>query len=66
MLTGRQAGLARGDARALRIDPGYGPFAAARDASVEAQAGLGALLEGDRDVLWLAEGTERMPPRLCV
>lgn len=63
MLTGRQAGLARGDARALRIDPGYGPFAAARDASAEAQTGLGALLEGDRDVLWLVEPKEwPVPP----
>lgn len=62
MLTGRQATLARGDARALRIDPGYGPFAAARDASAEAQAGLGALLEGDRDVLWLVEPEEWPAP----
>ena len=62
MLTGRQAALARGDARALRIDPGYGPFAAAREASVEAQAGLGALLEGDRDVLWLVEPEEWPAP----
>ena len=32
MLTGRQAHLAEGDARAMRIDRGYGVFGAAADA----------------------------------
>ena len=36
MLTGPQAALALGDDLAVRIDPGFGPFAAARDQSAEA------------------------------
>ena len=44
MLTGRQAHIAEGDARAVRIDRGYGPFGAAADQSAEAQAALAALI----------------------
>lgn len=53
-LTGRQAHLAEGDARALRIDPAYGPFGAAADQSREAQAALAALIPPDRE-LWMPE-----------
>ena len=42
-LTGRQAPLALGDARALRFDPAYALFAAAADASPESLAALGGL-----------------------
>ena len=54
-LTGRQAHLAIASGAAVRIDPGYGPFAAARDTSDEAQAALAALLTGPDDALWLVE-----------
>lgn len=61
MLTARQALLARGDGRAWRIDPRYGPFAAARDAGEEAQAALAALLAPGEQV-WLVEGEEWPAP----
>ena len=61
MLTGPQAGLAQGSAAAVRIDPGYGPFAAARDTSDAAQAALAALLRGPDDGIALVE-TEAWPP----
>ena len=48
-LTGAQGHLARGGGAAVRIDPDYGPFAAARDASDESQAALAALLHGTDD-----------------
>lgn len=43
-LTTRQAHLARGDARALRLEPTFGPFAAPADASPESLTALVALL----------------------
>jgi len=54
MLTGRQAHIAEGDARAVRIDRGYGPFGAAADQSAEAQAALAALIP-DEGELWIVE-----------
>lgn len=60
MLTGRQAHLAEGDARAVRIDRGYGPFGAAVDEGAEAQAALAALVPPDGE-LWIVEGA---PPPL--
>ena len=54
MLTGRQAHLAEGGARAVRIDRGYGPFGAAADDGAEAQAALAALIPDDGE-LWLVE-----------
>ncbi|MFM5894809.1 MAG: GNAT family N-acetyltransferase [Novosphingobium sp.] len=59
MLTGPQEGLALGDELARRIDPAFGPFAAARDQSPEALAALGALIEPGQEV-WLVE-TELWP-----
>ena len=59
MLTGRQAHLAEGDARALRIDRGYGVFGVAADTGAEAQAALAALIP-DAGELWIVEG-ERWP-----
>ena len=65
MLTGPMASLARGSAAALRIDPGYGPFAAAHDVSAEAQAALTGLSTGDSDELWVVEPDEwQAPPGL--
>ena len=55
MLTGPQAHLAQGGDLAVRIDPGYGPFAATRDQSTEAQAALAALLVGPQDGIGLVE-----------
>jgi predicted GNAT family acetyltransferase len=66
MLTGRQGHLARGDGLAWRIDPDYGPFAAAHDASVEAQAALAALVQSGKTI-WLVEpGEWPVPPGLRV
>lgn len=66
MLTARQAHLARGDARAARIDPRYGPFIAARDTSDEAQAALAALVAPGEQV-WLVEREEwPVPPGLAL
>lgn len=55
MLTGRQAHLAEGDARAVRIDRGYGVFGAAADPGSDAQAALAALIPDDGE-LWIVEG----------
>ena len=59
MLTGRQAHLAEGDARAVRIDRGYGVFGVAADPAAEAQAALAALVP-DYGEIWIVEG-ERWP-----
>lgn len=61
MLTTRQAVLARGDRRAWRIDPGYGPFAAARDQGDEAMAALAALIRPGEQI-WLVESEEWPAP----
>jgi len=61
-LTSRQAGLALGDARAWRMEPRHGPFAAAADASAESLVALGALIPADGE-LWLVEVVEMpLPP----
>ncbi len=62
MLSGRLAHLARGGEAAKRIDPRYGPFAAARDGGAEAQAALAALLEGPGDEIWIVEPEACVPP----
>ena len=62
MLTGRQAHLAEGDARAARIDRGYGVFGVAVDTGAEAQAALAALVPGDGEI-WIVEGEPwKVPP----
>ena len=53
-LTGPQADLAQGSGDAWRIDPGYGPFAAARDKSDTALAALADLAQPGNE-LWLIE-----------
>ncbi|MBS0255403.1 MAG: GNAT family N-acetyltransferase [Proteobacteria bacterium] len=62
-LTGPQAHLARGGPAAWRIDPAYGPFAAARDDGAEAQAALAELVcaAGGAEV-WLVEPAEWAAP----
>ena len=62
MLTGPQAHLAVATGAAVRIDPRYGPFAAARDQSDEAQAALAATLGGPDDTVWLVEREEWPAP----
>ena len=54
-LTTEQAGLAVATGAAVRIDPAYGPFAAARDTSTEAQAALVATLRGPDDGIGVVE-----------
>jgi ribosomal protein S18 acetylase RimI-like enzyme len=54
-LTGRQAELAAVTGAAVRIDPAYGPFAAARDTGEEAQAALAAMLKGPSDRIAVVE-----------
>jgi ribosomal protein S18 acetylase RimI-like enzyme len=54
-LTTRQAHLAVVSGAAVRMDPDYGPFAAARDASDEAQAALAATLRGPDDRIGVVE-----------
>jgi ribosomal protein S18 acetylase RimI-like enzyme len=54
-LTGRQARLAVDSRAAVRIDPAYGPFAAAVDESEEAQAALLATLCGSEDRIAIIE-----------
>lgn len=61
MLTGPQAALASGDDRAVRVDPRYGPFAAARDHSDEAQAALARLIAPGEQA-WLVEAEEWPAP----
>ncbi|WHO40401.1 GNAT family N-acetyltransferase [Sphingobium sp. AP49] len=53
--------LMQGDALAKRIDPRYGPFAAATDAGAQAQAALAALVPTDGE-LWLVGPDAVTPP----
>ena len=62
MLTGRQADLAVVNGDAVRIDPGFGPFAAARDQDEAAQAALAAAVGAFPGEVWLVEPEERTPP----
>lgn len=54
-LTSSQAHLAVVSGAAVRMDPAYGPFAAARDAGDEAQAALVATLAGPGDRIGVVE-----------
>jgi predicted GNAT family acetyltransferase len=60
-LTSRQAHLAIGDGRAVRIDPEHGLFAAAADTAPQSLSALAALLHPG-ETLWLVEADEAMPP----
>ena len=65
-LTSRQAHLARGNARAVRLDPDYGPFAAAADAAPGALAALVALVAQDDAVALIEAAPPPTPPGLIV
>ena len=65
-LTGRQAQLAVGNARAVRFDPDYGLFAAAADASHEAQAALAALCPPRSGFALFGADEPAPPPELTV
>jgi len=54
-LTTSQAHLAVVTGAAVRMDPDYGPFAAARDTSAEALAALAATLDGPEDRIGVVE-----------
>jgi len=54
-LTTEQAHLAVVAGAAVRMDPDYGPFAAARDTSTEALAALAATLQGPDDRIGVVE-----------
>jgi GNAT superfamily N-acetyltransferase len=54
-LTTQQAHLAVVTGAAVRMDPNYGPFAAARDDGEEAQAALAATLRGPDDRIGVVE-----------
>ena len=54
-LTSTQAHLAIVTGAAVRMDPDYGPFAAARDDSTEAQVALAATLQGPDDRIGVVE-----------
>lgn len=62
-LSGRQANLAVATGAVVRIDPAYGPFAAARDTSAEAQAALVACLGGPEDRIGVVEREAWPVPR---
>lgn len=62
MLTGRQAHLAERDARAVRIDRGYGVFGAAADTGAEAQAALAALVSAEGEIWIVEEEPWPVPP----
>lgn len=62
MLEGEQATLALRTGAAIRIDPRYGPFAAARDQSPEAQADLAEIVRASAGDIWLVEPEEWPAP----
>ena len=59
MLHGRQAHLACVTGEVCRIDPAYGPFAAAVPGH---EAGLASLLSGADDEIWVIAPAELAPP----
>jgi ribosomal protein S18 acetylase RimI-like enzyme len=59
MLRGRQAHLAVVSGTVCRIDPAYGPFAAAAPGH---QAELAVLLTAPADEIWIVETAELAPP----
>lgn len=65
-LTTRQAGLALGDARARRLAPAYGLFAAAADRSPESLAALAELVLGTGDAAFFEADPPSALPGLAV
>jgi ribosomal protein S18 acetylase RimI-like enzyme len=62
LLNGPQAHLATVSGQAARIDPRYGPFAAAADQGIAAQADLAGLVRSSDDQLWLVEAEQWPAP----
>jgi hypothetical protein len=65
-LTGRQAHLALGDARALRFDPEYAQFSGAADSSRESLAALGALNISPNGLGLIEAGDPVLPPESVI
>jgi len=63
-LSTRQAALALGDGRALRLQPDYGLFAAAADSSEPAQAALERLVAAHGPVATVETEAQPLPPGL--
>jgi len=64
-LTGRQASLAQGDARAVRLSAPYGLFAAAADGSAASLAALAALVPADGALATVGVDEPGPPPDLA-
>lgn len=62
-LNGPQGHLAKSFGLAVRIDPAFGPFAAAKDTSEEAQFDLSRLVRESGKDVWLVEREEWPAPR---
>jgi predicted GNAT family acetyltransferase len=65
-LATRQEGLALGDARARRFDPGYGVFAAAADRSEDSRAALRDLVRAHGEAALVEAEEPDVPPGLTV
>ncbi|WP_298466914.1 GNAT family N-acetyltransferase [uncultured Erythrobacter sp.] len=63
MLNGEQSDLGLANNSAVRIDPRYGPFGAARDQSDAAQADLAEIVRTSPHEIWLVEPEEWPAPR---
>lgn len=61
-LNGPQSALAQRHGEAVRIDPRYGPFGAARDQSEAAQADLAAIIHASPHPIWVVEPEEWPAP----
>src|SRR5204862_7648889 len=60
-LTSRQAGLAQGDAWAVRLAPEYGVFAAAADESDPSMAALAAIAAAGQEIALVEAKPARRP-----
>jgi len=65
-LTTRWAGFSEGDARALRLAPAFGPFAAAADYSAENLRALAALMPAEGGLVVLETDEIPAPPGTAV
>ena len=61
-LNGPQSALAQWQGDAVRIDPRYGPFGAARDHSEAAQGDLAAIVKASPHPIWVVEPEEWPAP----
>jgi hypothetical protein len=65
-LTSRQAGLAQGDAWAVRLAPEYGVFAAAADDSDASMAALAAIAAAGEGIALVEANPVRLPDAATV